>query len=337
MILAVVSASVGFLVSLFSETGYSRMGLPMLASHAFLLPAATFCIGLTAILNLSAGNSGAFGSIAAGQVAGASAGAVSRFAFAFVPTLTSQGLALGAVIQNAVNIGILSKHTPLAHLRAKFDLSRILSALSTHKELALYRAPQDVLNTATRELPGVLLALSFSAQTVGYYWMAYRLLSMPGAVIAEAFKRVFFQRAASLKTEPKKLEAEFRKGTMRMLAGAAPIFGLASFGTPYLFPLILGQEWSEAGYYASWMAIWLGALFINAPAVSIIPVLGINKQYLVFEVTVVLLRVSLLLVAPQFLTALETVALFSILGAILNVGLIGLVSRHLKCAARGHS
>ena len=51
-------------------------------------------------------------------------------------------------------------------------------------------------------------------------------------------------------------------------------------------------QWVTAGHYAQWLAIMLFFKFINVPSVQAIPILGLQGKLLVYEITIVTLRLA---------------------------------------------
>jgi hypothetical protein len=67
------------------------------------------------------------------------------------------------------------------------------------------------------------------------------------------------------------------------------------------------------------MAVWVYFMFCNAPASSMVLVLNIQKQSLMFEVLIMFTRVAVIAIGAIIGDPLQTIILFSLSGAILNI------------------
>lgn len=194
-----------------------------------------------------------------------------------------------------------------------------------YRDFPLYRAPQDLLNSLSQNVIGLLLAYYFSPAMLAQYWLSTRIIKVPSLLISGAVGQVFYQHIAALHNDGCNISGEVRRKTGVLCLLGLPIFGGSAFLSPLIFPIVFGADWSQAGYAASWVSLWLFAGFINTPCVNAMSVLRMQRLKLMYELVVLFLRASVVwLVAPRsdFLT---TVAAASILGAMLNLGLVAAV------------
>lgn len=61
-------------------------------------------------------------------------------------------------------------------------------------------------------------------------------------------------------------------------------FGCVFLFGPMLFSLVFGAEWFVAGEYARWLALFFLFNFVNKPSVASVPVLGIQRGLLIYEI-----------------------------------------------------
>ena len=109
--------------------------------------------------------------------------------------------------------------------------------------------------------------------------------------------------------------------------GSLPYLVLIAFG-PWLFALIFGADWKEAGEYSRWMSIWLFVVLITRPIIAAIPALSLQGLFLTFEVIAVLIRVLAILIGYLWMgTALGAVIAFSLSNAIIYAALTILIIR----------
>ena len=195
-----------------------------------------------------------------------------------------------------------------------------------YRDFPFFRAPQVFTNAVSQSFPIVFLAALFGASEAGFYALAKTVMSAPILLVAKSVGDVFYPRVVRAVGDQKNVSPIILKTTAFMgLLGILPFFLVVLFG-PWLFSLIFGSEWSVSGDYASWMALWLFFGFVNRPSVVSIAALRLQRQFLIYEVLSLALR--LIALYAGFLlynNDVLSVALLSVTGAILNAGLIGYV------------
>ncbi len=110
--------------------------------------------------------------------------------------------------------------------------------------------------------------------------------------------------------------------------GVGPALLLA-FSAPALFAWVFGAQWRTAGEFARYLVVWLLFVFCNLPSVLFARLVRLQREVLVFNIVLLIARVSALMIGGTYLTALQTVALFSGVGGVMNLALIVLVGRML--------
>ena len=100
------------------------------------------------------------------------------------------------------------------------------------------------------------------------------------------------------------------------LIGTIPLLIILLFG-PKLFGLFFGTNWVEAGVYAQYISLFVFFNFINRPAVTAIPIYGLQKWQLKWEVfNTVSKSIALLACIIYFDDPLYGLLLMSIIGSI---------------------
>lgn len=192
-----------------------------------------------------------------------------------------------------------------------------------YRDFPLYRAPQAVLNAASQSLPILMLTSFFSPSIAGFYTLTRTVLALPATLLGSSVQSVFYPHFNEAVIAKNKTLPLLVKATVALAAiGVWPFLIVILFG-PFLFKLIFGEMWLIAGQYAQWLSIWLFFGLINRPSVSSIPVFRMQHWFLGYEVCSILLRALAIYVGFfYFSNALIAIAIFSILGAGLNIYLI---------------
>ena len=206
-----------------------------------------------------------------------------------------------------------------------------------HRDFPLYRAPQNVINAASKSLPVLMLAAFFGPAAAGFYTLAKMVMGMPATLIGKAVNDVFYPRITEAAHNGEDLPRHIVRATGALFVIGVLPFGLVMLFGPWLFGFVFGNEWDVAGEYARWIALWLLTAFINRPSVATIPVLSLQRGFLIYEVVSVIVRVFAIIMGVFFFESdVISVALFSMAGVALNMILIAWVHRaaHGKLNAR---
>lgn len=190
-------------------------------------------------------------------------------------------------------------------------------------DFPLYRAPEVFLNAVSQGIPILMLTALFGPASAGFYTIGRTVLSMPSHLIGKSVGDVFYPRIAEAVNKKEDVTALIKKATLA-LAGVGLIpYGLVILFGPFLFGLVFGSEWSVAGEYARWIALWSYFGFMNRPSVRSLPVLFAQRFHLIYTIIMLIIRLGALAVGYYiFSSDLIAIALFGISGAILNFGLI---------------
>lgn len=122
-----------------------------------------------------------------------------------------------------------------------------------HYRFPLLSLPADTVNTAAAQLPLLIVASRFDADTAGWLAMAMRTLGAPISLLGAAVLDVFRRHAAQGWRDNGNCRFEYMR-TFWVLAGAATLVALVLVTTSEpLFALVFGERWRAAGTVALWM------------------------------------------------------------------------------------
>lgn len=211
------------------------------------------------------------------------------------------------------------------------DISLILLA-KKYKEFPITRAPELLIFGLTQSLPVLVIGVLFGPVSVGFYVIGKRVLSIPTQIMGRAIGDVFYPRIVEAAQRKEETYILLKKTTISLaLLGAIPFVLIVSLG-PWLFGSVFGSEWTQAGVYARWMAIWTYSMFINNPSVQTLPVISEQRLLLIATSLSTIARIGGLVIGGYILNSdVIAVALFSIAGVLKDILLIALVFK--KCKA----
>lgn len=304
------------------------LGAPELTPYVIWLPIITVVSGWFAVLNDWAGRNNNFVLIFWSIIVG-SAATNGWKVWAGLLDPSAKGLIVSTFVMFAAQCTVLLQKDfgRIARLvRSYCSYSKIKCLAKQHRRLPIYRAPKDFLNALSQSAPVLMLSLLFSADKAGLFVLVDRVLRAPSAFLGDAVRRVFYPKAADIYHEGGSLYSAVTKATAGLAAiGAPPFLVVVVFG-PKLFGVVFGEQWVEAGIYARWVGIAMYSMFISEPAAVLVPVLRLERSFLIFEVVSLGIRVLGLLLGGVLLHSdTAAIVLFSLLAAASNVIYIAFV------------
>jgi O-antigen/teichoic acid export membrane protein len=205
-----------------------------------------------------------------------------------------------------------------------------------YKDFPLYRAPQNLINAVSQGLPVVLLAAFFGPIPAGFYALARMVMGLPGMLIAQSVGEVFYPRITEAHHKGESRYQLIANATIGLaVVGLIPFAAVIAFG-PVLFGFFFGPQWIDSGEYARWLALMLFLNFINRPSVAAVPILGLERGLVVYELLSTGLKVLALYVGfIVFASDHTAVALFAVSGTLAYVGLIAWIMMAASAADSG--
>jgi O-antigen/teichoic acid export membrane protein len=199
-----------------------------------------------------------------------------------------------------------------------------------HRVFPFYSMPQALLSTSTVTVPAILLTSLFNPYVAGLYWFTHRLFEMPITLLGDATRRVFYQQAAELFHQGKDLTSIFLR-TSCMLAAitVVPVISMIAAG-PWLYAVGFGDAWYEAGEFARWIVIWWAMRFISLPALMLVPIMGLQRRFLLLEITNFIPRLLVLPVAAMFADVHVAVAVYSMVSYLFHLILVLMIWRAVR-------
>jgi O-antigen/teichoic acid export membrane protein len=207
-------------------------------------------------------------------------------------------------------------------LKKSTDIS-LASLAIRYCDFPLYRAPQVLINAASQGLPVLMFAGFFGPATAGFYSIGRAVLDLPSQIIGKSVADVFYPDINEAAKNGKNLVSMLIKSTFVLIVFGMVPFGLIIAYGPSLFSFVFGSEWSMAGEYARWLSFMMFFGFINKPCVAALPIIGLQKGLLYYEIISTGMKVIAIYIGGYVLKdSLMTVAFFSFVGAVAYVYLI---------------
>jgi O-antigen/teichoic acid export membrane protein len=202
------------------------------------------------------------------------------------------------------------------------DLYKMKEMAIRYKKFPLVNAWSVMLNSASTQVPVIMITSMFSATATGYYSLSHRILSLPMTFIGQSVAQVFLDRAARVRKSPDELAKITIVIYKRLLLIGSLAMSVVTFYGDILFPFIFGSEWVTAGKYAQWLSLWLVFVLSASPLSSIYSILERQGEGLIINIIMFISRIGVIIIARLMgFSDINMIVSFSILGAILWGGM----------------
>lgn len=319
LILLTVTFLTTLFLGFFSSVVFDFFSLNKLLSYWWLLPVAVLGSGLYEILKSWSVRQKDFKSLAKTDVYVTASGAIIKIGLGLLG-FKPLGLLIGAVFTNIIGAAPLAMKTYRSIKRNMryVNKTRMKFLLMRYIEYPKYRLPSQFILVLSVQTPLFVLASLFGTGTVGQFSLALMALSVPISLLGNTTGQAYYAEVAKIgRKNPEKI-LEISKDVVKKLFLFSLIpFLVLLFAAPWLFGIVFGEMWYEAGEYARLLSVYMLAAFISAPLVNVLSVF--ENQLLFLKLN--LIRLGLLVGTFLFtwlmhFSPTETILLYSIVMSI---------------------
>lgn len=286
IVLSFLTSSMMLLVIYFfsNEISYA-FGLSSVASWLYLVPVATALSGLYQALYYWVNRKKEYRRMATSRVVQSGGISTAQMAAGF-GGVGMLGLIGGQILGQVLSTLFLSKLIFCADQSElkKINMREIGSQAKKHNSFPKYLILGQLANVASAQMPLLLLATFFGPGIAGFYALSQRTVRAPMQLIASAIGDVFRQEAATCYNRLGNCKAIFLNTLIKLA-----IFALLSvlpimFGGPWLFAIVFGEEWREAGEIASIMSVMIFFQTISSPLSHTVFLAGMQAVDLIWQI-----------------------------------------------------
>ncbi len=239
----------------------------IISSYSLLLIIGIFGVGIYQSLNYWAIRKQDYKRITTTKINQSLFGSISKIVFGLL-SLHNFGLLIGYLIANIAGIGTyvraINKHD--RSYFSSISLREMKRVLLKHKSFPIFTAPSSLIFAISQQLPVFMLSSLFGMVVLGNYILAYQILSLPYALIATSMAQVFYGEAAkNARENPVFLKSQYLDTTKKLFLISLVIIILPSLTAPFLFPVIFGNSWTDAGIFCVPLALVACSQFVMSP------------------------------------------------------------------------
>lgn len=289
----------------------------------FAIPVSAFLLGIFNAISYFFNREKKYKLISIGKVTKSLTFSVLHIAFGVLGFLNS-GLIMGLIIgQLASSIYLLYCLFKKSDFNLQYNITELKTVFLRYKDIPLFNTIISFLNTLSNQLPLFMLTRFFGAGAAGDYGLANRMITTPMGLIGQSVGQVFYQEAATIHNRGGSLNNLVRTTYKRLFKIGIIPFVLIAIFSPLIFKLVFGADYVSSGIITQILVPWLLIMFLNSPLTFIITVLNKQKQMIFYDVILLTFRfLSLFVGYVVFNSLLISVALFSLVGFVLNVILL---------------
>jgi len=251
----------------------------------------------------------------------------------------SFGLICGEIIGRMVGIGTLGRtiFPRIRQLLPVLDFHKLKSLAQKYRKFPTYSLPAGLINNFASSAPTLLLSILFGFQIVGLYSLSYSMLVLPVSLVSSSIAQVYFGEISELfRQKSDKILPLYLKTTKELFMFGAPLILFAAIAFPFLFPIIFGSAWKDAGMFSLPLSILVISNFVVS-STDRLELYGYNHWELAWNISRTFFVLLGFFIAFQLkLSPVATILLYSSLMTImyaicfiLNIKAIKLVSQKI--------
>lgn len=181
--------------------------------------------------------------------------------------LGKSGLMIAAVATPLVGLGVLSRVYRAGRAAAAEPRDdarpRMRKVAIRYRDFPLVSTWFALLNALAWNIQVVVIAHYYTTAEVGQYALAFAMISLPMGLVLAGVSQVYNRECAARASDTEAVLRLARKTLRSLTAVSVPLFSGLYLASTYLFGIIFGQNWLQAGAIAAAMIPLLWARFLT--------------------------------------------------------------------------
>ena len=159
--------------------------------------------------------------------------------------------------------------------------------------------PAVLANKSSYQLTNIIISLTYSVATLGYYAHVQRVLGLPLSLIGTSIGRVFIHEASKEKLNTGKAIQTFKSTMKKLILIGFPIFVLLFIIVEDLFAFVFGEPWRIAGEYAQIVIPFFFVQFLVSSISSIDTIMEKQNYDLLFNIIILLASMVIIIISSN--------------------------------------
>lgn len=266
---------------------FEAFNMIVIAEYWWLLAFGVFVASLYELLTHWATRVKAFKEVAKTKVSQAILSAVVKIGLGTLG-LKPLGLLIGDIVQRGGGVISLIRSFlfDIRHNISHVSIKRMRFLATYYLDLPKFRLPSQFLLKLSVQAPILFFAFNFGKEVTGQLSLSLMVIGLPITLLGSSTGKAYYAEIAKIGANRRDEILALTKSITKRLSilSLIPTMVLLLF-SPFLFQLIFGQEWEQAGIFTSILAFYLFIQFITSPLVNVFNVY--NKQRKFLEINIV--------------------------------------------------
>ena len=231
----------------------ANLGQPAIADWLYIVPFSIFLFSVYKVLLHWLNRKKHYGVMSRMRVTQSGSISALQMVVGLASKITT-GLAVADCLGRAVSLMMIFRRVKATIKLPGFSLARQYALLRRYRKFPFLGSPASLLNILSLQMPYLVIPAIFTSAVAGMYFLVFRVLMMPIALLGESMMEVFRNRALEDLKEYGTCRPVFvRTLSSLCIIGLAPALLLMFFGQE-IFAFVFGEDWREAGRYAAILA-----------------------------------------------------------------------------------
>lgn len=280
--------------------------------YLLIIPLTAFSMGLINLFHFWLVKKSDFRIMGASKVFQSSVLTATQLILGFTKN-TGIGLIFGhfiGIIMTAIMLALSVFRSQIRAIRnVKFN--NITKIARRYSNFPKYTILSDSFLIFGNQSPPIIIATYFSLGSAGYFLLAFRCSIAPVALVAQSIGRVFMSRALKLRHDLLIKDFVYQVYLILLKLSIVP-FLLVAIISSDLVPFIFGETWRESGIYLGLLIPCVIGMFIFVPLMTLFIVLEQQKNEMNFQILILILRLSGMLIGVYFGDIFISILLYSL-------------------------
>lgn len=287
------------IVALFHQQIIQILGQSEFSGLIWLVPVGVFFLGVYNTFQYWATRQKQFKTIAKTRITQSIFGVTTQVSLG-VLGFFSFGLIVGQIVKVSAGIGKLIKNFlyDSAGILKKISFFSLKKTFIKNDKFPKFSTLEALANTAGVQLPIIFIASKVGGGEAGHLMLAMQVMAIPIAFIGSAVSQVYLANAPEELKKGKLKEFTLQSMNSLLKVAILPLV-LISIMSPYIFPVIFGENWGRAGEMMIWMLPWFAAQLLVSPISMSLHILNLHKIALLLQIFGLFIRTGGLLIIVQ--------------------------------------
>lgn len=204
--------------------------------------------------------------------------------------------------------------------RRNIDLKKVLMLARQNIRFAKISFPSSLINSIGAELPTLMLAFMYNSTVVGLYSLSQRAVLTPLGVVSKSWGQVYCNDLSRLVRNDNMRDARqlYVRHVAKLTILFSPIVISIAGAAPYLFGLVFGEKWWEAGLYLRYLSPMFLLYFLSVPLSQTLFLVNKQDKQFKWDLARMIILVSTFFCAHMYgFSVRATLIVYSTGGAIL--------------------